>query len=456
LQGDSTSLYKALRKTQPVEFGALLNFTQSKIVSLSPELFIHKKKDVLTSKPMKGTAKRGATKKEDQEIVRFLKEDSKTLSENVMIVDLIRNDVSKVCKIGSVHVNNLFQVQTFKSIHQMISTVEGQLKPDVSLHQLLNALFPSGSITGAPKIRAMQIINDIETEPRGVYTGAIGYVLPDDNFCFNVPIRTILINDKDKHSNNDMHCEMGIGSGIVHQSDAHEEFRECLLKANFLKHINAHFYLIETLRLETTTEIYHHIDQHIARLLASATIFGFTLDLQTIKNKLNRYKIELCQQKNPCRYFKIRLTAYQNGNINIQHDALLEDKQNQLRRIMLSPFKIKSYSIFQHHKTSHREQYNKAYQLAEQQGYYDVVFFNENNELAEASRHNIFIQKKGHYLTPPLSAGILNGIERAQFIQQHHVEEKKLSRTDLINADKILLSNSVRGIVTVELDACDS
>lgn len=453
LQGTMLQFYSALRHTQPVEFGAVLHFPQTKIVSLSPELFIQKEGVELTSKPMKGTAKRGQTPQEDAKIVKAFAIDDKTLSENVMIVDLIRNDFGKVCNIGSVTVKHLFQVQTFKSIHQMISTVYGQLTPDVSMYDLLTALFPSGSITGAPKIRAMQIINSIETEARGVYTGAIGYLLPDDTFCFNVPIRTILMSDKNEPSNAETPCEMGIGSGIVHQSDAHEEFKECLLKASFLKNINAHFYLIEALYLDTKAEVYPHIDQHLARLSHSANIFGFELDLQHIQEKLTHYKIRLGEQEKQSHYFKIRLTVYQNGKVNIQHDALPQDEHNTSYRIMLSAFKINSHSIFQYHKTSQRAHYNEAYQLAEKQGYYDVVFFNENDELAEASRHNIFIQTKGHYLTPPLSAGILNGIARSQFMRQHQVEEKKLSLNDLINADKILLSNAVRGVVSVELDA---
>jgi para-aminobenzoate synthetase/4-amino-4-deoxychorismate lyase len=370
-----------------------------------------------------------------------------------MIVDLIRNDFGKICEIGSVKVSNLFQVETFKSIHQMTSTVNGKLKDNINISEVFTALFPCGSITGAPKIRAMQIINEIETEPRAVYTGAIGYFLPDDQFCFNVPIRTILLADKNENSTNETHCEMGIGGGIVHQSDADEEFNECLLKASFLKNINQHFYLIETLRLETKTSTYRHIQQHLTRLSHSAAIFGFHFDLKSIKNKLNNYKQKLCKQKNQIPSFKIRLTAYQNGKVVIQHEALLEENNhNKPYRIMLSSSKINSQSIFQHHKTSRREHYNKAYQIAEEKSYYDIVFFNENNELAETSRHNIFIQKEGCYLTPPLSAGILNGIERAQFMQHHPVKEKTLTLTDLINADNILLTNSVRGLVSVKFD----
>ena len=447
LQGNSTSLYKALRKTQPVEFGALLNFTQSKIVSLSPELFIHKKKDVLTSKPMKGTAKRGATKKEDQEIIRFLKADSKTLSENVMIVDLIRNDFGRICRTGSVKVKNLFQVQTFKSIHQMISTVKGTLKKGLSFTDILFSLFPCGSITGAPKIRTMEIINELETEARGIYTGAIGYLLPNDDFYFNVPIRTIVVGD----GSDEKKCEMGIGSGIIHESDAHDEFAECLLKANFLRSINNNFYLIETFRFETND--IKNLEKHLERLTKSAEYFGFEVDLKSVKTKIDQLENNLLAKKKN-NVYKIRLTVDQRGEFNLSHDVIQKDTIGDSipKKVILSDVKIDSTSIFQYHKTSCRKHYNDAFDTAEKEGYYDVLFFNEKDQLAEASRHNVFIIINGDYFTPPLSAGILNGVEREEFIKIQKVTEKHLSKQDLLDADEILLTNSVRGVVSVELE----
>ena len=224
LQGTIASLYKALREIQPVEFGALLNFPESQIVSLSPELFIKKKGNTLISKPMKGTAKRGKDKIEDKAIVEFLKQDSKTLSENVMIVDLIRNDFGRICRTGSVHVKNLFQVQTFKTLHQMISTVKGKLDKKLRFHDILLALFPCGSITGAPKIRTMEIINELEKEPRGIYTGAIGYLMPNDDFYFNVPIRTISVDKQNQ-------CEMGdFTSSLADRAMLHFHQKPCIIK----------------------------------------------------------------------------------------------------------------------------------------------------------------------------------------------------------------------------------
>jgi len=438
LQGTAPTLYKALRKNQPVEFGALLNFPESKIVSLSPELFIKKGGDILTSKPMKGTAKRGKTKQEDEEIVAFLKQDSKTLSENVMIVDLIRNDFGRVCKTGTVHVNDLFQVQTFKTLHQMISTIKGTLKKNLSFSNLLHALFPCGSITGAPKIRTMEIINELESEPRGIYTGAIGYLKPDGDFYFNVPIRTIAIDDNNQ-------CEMGIGSGIIYESDAQAEYEECLLKSEFLTNLNKDFYLIEAFRLDANKGTFINIDDHLKRLSQSAHLFGFKLEIEHIKSELKKTKASLNSGLH-----KIRLAAYQNGDIHISHSPVIKVVDT-VKNITISEDKINSQSIFQHHKTSRREHYDHAYNKAEKNGFYDVLFFNENNHLVEASRHNIFIQKNGKYYTPPLKSGALNGIERQKFIQQNEVFETSLTKKDLLDADEVLLTNSIRGVVNTQI-----
>ncbi len=450
LQGSNALLYRALRQTQPVEFGALLNFPESQIISLSPELFVHKHGQTLTSKPMKGTAKRGLSKKQDDAIIGFLKNDSKTLSENVMIVDLIRNDFSRICEVGSVRVKNLFQVQTFKSIHQMISTVKGTLNKGLSFTDILTALFPCGSITGAPKIRTMEIINDLEAQARGIYTGAIGYLMPNDDFHFNVPIRTIVIHDADSKESNeatDKICEMGIGSGIVYQSDANDEYEECLLKANFLRQVNKHFYLIEAFRFEAKSNQFRNINKHLGRLMSSADYFGFELKRDVIESQLEQYRQSLIGNTDD-KDCKIRLTAFQSGEITLGYQQIVNSSRV-LEKIAISDERVASGSVFQFHKTSKREHYNTAYEKAEQSGFYDVLFFNEKEQLAEASRHNVFIKVAGDYFTPPVTAGLLKGIERQYFIQQMNVKEKHLSLDDLLTADEVILTNSVRGAISV-------
>ncbi|MEH6457087.1 MAG: aminodeoxychorismate synthase component I [Cocleimonas sp.] len=442
LRGTANALYQALRQTQPVEFGAFLNFPKLKIVSSSPELFVRRQDDTLISKPMKGTAKRGSNETEDEFIVDFLKHDPKTLSENVMIVDLIRNDFGRICKTGSVVVKNLFEVQTFKTIHQMISTVKGKLKSDISFENLLYGLFPCGSITGAPKIRTMEIINDLEAESRGVYTGAIGYILPNNDFYFNVPIRTIVMNKRNQ-------CEMGIGSGIIHESNAKAEFEECILKADFLTNLNDNFYLIETFKYDTEKQEYGNLAEHICRLTDSAGYFGFKIKQHVIDERLAETKQELEKQNE---IFKIRLCAYQNGEVNISYEIIPENDSLAEKKVIIGQQKISSRSIFQYHKTSRREVYNEEFVKASKAGYYEAIILNEHNEVAEACRHNLFIRKDGQLITPPIKAGVLHGIYRQKLIDEENVIEKVITLQDLRNADEILLTNSVRGLIKVLLE----
>ena len=441
LRGTANALYQALRQTQPVEFGAFLNFSKIKIVSLSPELFVRRQDDTLVSKPMKGTAKRGLNEKEDEFIVDFLKHDPKTLSENVMIVDLIRNDFGRICKTGSVKVKNLFEVQTFKTIHQMISTVKGKLKSDISFEALLHGLFPCGSITGAPKIRTMEIINDLEAESRGVYTGAIGYILPNNDFYFNVPIRTIVMNKRNQ-------CEMGIGSGIIYESNAKAEFEECILKADFLTNLNDNFYLIETFKYDAEKQLFQNLDEHMYRLTDSAGYFGFKIKQFVIDERLDEIKQELGKEQG---IYKVRLCAYQNGEVDISYEKIPESNPSVENRIIIGKQKINSRSIFQYHKTSRREVYNEEFEKASKAGYYDAIILNQHNQVAEACRHNLFIRKDGQLITPPIKAGVLHGIYRQKFIDQEKAIEKVITLDDLKNCDEILLTNSVRGLVRVSL-----
>ena len=441
LRGTANALYQALRRSQPVEFGAFLNFPELKIISLSPELFVRKQGDTLVSKPMKGTAKRGLNNKEDEFIVDFLKNDPKTLAENVMIVDLIRNDFGRICQTGSVKVKDLFEVQTFKTIHQMISTVRGKLKSDVSFKGLLYGLFPCGSITGAPKIRTMEIINDLETESRGVYTGAIGYILPNNDFYFNVPIRTIVMNKRNQ-------CEMGIGSGIIYESNAKAEFEECILKADFLTKLNDNFYLIETFKFDAKSHVFEHIKEHRYRLNDSAGYFGFKIKPYVIDERIDEIRVAL---KDKTENYKIRLCAYQNGEVTISYEVINDDISKE-KIVRLGDQKIHSRSIFQYHKTSRREVYNEEYDKASDAGFYDAIILNEKNEVAEGCRHNVFIRKNGQLFTPPINAGVLHGIYRQKFIEAEKAIEQAITLDDLKTCDEIILTNSVRGAVSVRLN----
>lgn len=230
-QGSPLDMYYVLRDRQKVEYGALLKFPKCSILSRSPELFVKKQGTSIHTKPMKGTIKRGSTQAQDEEHIRFLANDEKTRAENVMIVDLLRNDLSRICKPGSVSASNLFEIQTYETLHQMISRVSGVVDENLDLSDLLQRIFPCGSITGAPKISTMKIIRNLEPEPREIYTGAIGHIDPCGDFCFNVPIRTLVLNENGTG-------EMGVGSGIVHDSDPVSEFDECCLKGEFFTRLN--------------------------------------------------------------------------------------------------------------------------------------------------------------------------------------------------------------------------
>jgi para-aminobenzoate synthetase / 4-amino-4-deoxychorismate lyase len=438
--GEPLDLYRELRERQTVEYGSYLNFPEVRVVSLSPELFIRKDGERIMSKPMKGTAKRGATAQEDQAIVQALREDPKTISENVMIVDLLRNDIGRLARPGSVRVRDLFEIQTFQTVHQMISTVEGTVDPEVTIGEVFRQLFPCGSITGAPKLRTMEIIEQLEEAPRGIYTGAIGYITPQNDFCFSVPIRTIV-------SREDSRAELGIGSGIIHEAVATAEFSECLLKARFLTGLNEKFQLIESLRFSTRQAAPEHLKQHMTRLERSARLFGFTWEPAHVLEAV-REATEAASEGT----YKLRLLLHHDGRVSVTLTPLTEEASSR-RWLMLSSERVSSESVFQYHKTTMRAHYERAFQEASAAGAYDVLFLNERNEIAETARHNLFLEKGGELLTPPVSAGILNGIQRGLILGDpaRKAREASLTLEDLVRADKIFLTNSVRGMVEVEL-----
>jgi para-aminobenzoate synthetase/4-amino-4-deoxychorismate lyase len=278
LTGDPVSLYRDLRRRQPVAHGALLRGPDWHLLSLSPELFVDIRNGHATARPMKGTAKRGATPAEDAGIAAWLRADEKSQAENLMITDLLRNDLSRIALIGSVHVPDLFTVETYPTVHQMTSTVEARLRPGAGFREVVKGLFPCGSVTGAPKIRAMEIIRELEAGPRGPYCGSVGMVAPNGDLRFNVAIRTLFVDSGGAG-------EMGIGSGIVHDSDPAAEYEECLLKAHFLTAPHEGFQLIETMRW-SDFEGFYLLERHLARLENSARFFGIPFDSAMVRLRL--------------------------------------------------------------------------------------------------------------------------------------------------------------------------
>lgn len=439
--GTFMALFHELRRRQRVEYGAYLNFPEVAVASLAPELFLRKSGGTITAQPMKGTAPRGRDAVEDAAIVEALRHDAKTLAENVMIVDMIRNDIGRIAQPRSVRVENLFEIQTFATLHQMISTVSGAVDDAIPFGALMRGLFPCGSITGAPKIRTMEIIAELEPEARGIYTGAIGYVTPDNDCCFSVPIRTLVSTEPN-------HATMGIGSGIVFESDATAEYSECLLKTKFLTSINDRFTLFETMKFVGGTSSACHEALHLARLRTSAQVFGFHYNDVSIRAGLDAAYQSVDGQRN----YRLRLKLQHDGQIEVVVTPLMSDPGT-TRWLLISRTRVDSRSVFQAHKTSVRDHYDTAYAEAVAHGAYDILFLNERNELAEASRHNIIIVRDGVLLTPGVEAGVLPGVGRSTILaaQDPPAREAKLVLRDLITADKIYLVNSLRGMVEVQL-----
>lgn len=442
LNGSHLALYKALRGRQSVEYSAFLRTPEKTILSLSPELFVEKKSTTLTSRPMKGTSPRGSTAVEDASIKHSMANDEKQLSENLMIVDLMRNDIGKLAKVGSMQATPLFEIQEFETLFQMISTIRGEVDQNVPFSQIVKQLFPCGSITGTPKIRTMEIIQSLESQPRGVYTGAIGYITPDNDFTFNVPIRTI---EFQTHSNNG---QLGIGGGIIHESKASDEWQECLLKAKFLTGINEELCLIEACRYHHIDGTVDHLNEHLHRLKMSAKTFGISCDTGDIREKINQY----LHSKTSKYDLKIRLTLNAKGVTTLSSEEITSNTLV-TAKVAIADQGIIAESIFRQHKTNRRTLYNKLYKHYEKLGFYDVVFLNQYGRIAEASRHNVIIEREGKFYTPALSDGALPGIFRQSLFNSkiQDIEEAPLTLSDLMNADKVLLCNSVRGLVEVDI-----
>ena len=434
--GEPFALYEELRRRQRVAHGAFIGGPGWHILSHSPELFFETRDEVITTRPMKGTAPRGLTALEDSALTGWLRSDEKSRAENLMIVDLLRNDLGRIAKTGSVSVPALFAVESYRSVHQMTSTVQARLGSGVGFKEVVEALFPCGSVTGAPKIRAMEIIRELEPQPRGVYTGAIGAIDLDGNARFNVAIRTLFL-DRDGRG------EMGIGSGIVFDSDARAEHDECLLKGRFLTASQQPFQLIETMRW-SGDEGYYLRDRHLNRLLASAQRFRIPCARSHVDAALDELAAGLTGLS------RVRLLVDEDGVLTLQPAALdPSDVGRTDIRFALAQRRIDSSDPFVYHKTTRRGCLDSERErLAAASGCDEVVFVNERGELTEGSYTSIFIERRGTLLTPPLSSGLLDGTLRRELLESddRRVEERVLFPSDLESADAVWLGNSVRGL----------
>lgn len=435
LSGNPLSLYAALRSRQRVAHGAVILTEQFSILSASPEQFINVNHGVIETRPMKGTAARAPLGRDDAAIREWLTGDEKSRAENLMIVDLMRNDLGRIAKMGSVNVTELFKVETYETLHQMISCIRANLRHGIRIETLVRALFPPGSVTGAPKIRAMELIREMETEPRGVYTGAIGMFAPGGDAAFNVAIRTVVI---DRNGNG----EIGIGSGLVADSTGTDEYEECLLKMKFFRDCCDDFQLIESLRFERDVG-YWLITEHMARLEQSARKLGFAFNTDKVFRALNDI---ITSRAEPM--LRVRLLLSRDGSIECTAVAMLLPNPQIAMRYVISDKRVLSTDPLITHKTTRRELYDGEHdRLSRALGIDEVLFLNERGELTEGSRTNIFVERQQRLVTPPLSAGLLPGTLRARLIADGRAVEARLMAEDLVDADEVWLGNSVRGLI---------
>lgn len=431
LDGDPLGLYRRLAQSQQCAYGAYIDAGDHHILSRSPELFVARSGATLSARPMKGTLKRAPLAADDARDRAALARDEKNRAENLMIVDLLRNDLSRIAEIGSVRVSDLFSVETYSTLHTMTSGITAQMRPDLGFDAVLENLFPCGSITGAPKVRAMEIIHALEAGPRGLYTGAIGFLAPNGDFTFNVAIRTAVI-DKDGRG------EIGIGGGIVADSVAEAEYEEALLKLKFLSDPAPPVTLIETLKW-SPEDGYVLLGRHIARLLASAAYFGLDADGAAIAQSL------VAASTGWTGPMRVRLTLAETGS---EITAIPLPPNPQSFRFSIAAERLDSASVWLAHKTTNRAFYDQPRLAASRAlGVDEVVFLNERGELAEGSITNLFIKKAGRLLTPALSSGLLPGTLRAELIETGRAEEAVLTLADLAAAEAIFLGNSVRGLL---------
>ncbi|WP_456385180.1 aminodeoxychorismate synthase component I [Desulfolithobacter sp.] len=448
-QGSVAALYRTLRRNQSVGFGAWLRKNNRDILSFSPELFFRVQGERITVRPMKGTLGRGRTTMEDAEVVRALARDVKNRSENVMIVDLLRNDLGRLLHEsggGQVRVRSLFDVETYETLHQMTSTIEGISTGGhlPGLDRLFRALFPCGSVTGAPKIRTMEIIHELEKKQRGVYCGAIGWA-GDGEAVFNVPIRTLVLEDG--------RGEMGIGSGIVHDSDPEGEWEESLLKSRFLVRPRPDFQLIETMLWEPGQGFWL-LDYHLDRLRDSARYHMFVWDPVEIRRALEQ---DVAGRKVALR---VRLLLHRDGRAEVNSAPvswsrparpLQVRREDPLPRVLFSRFPVDNRKTEFFHKTTRRELYERERTTAVSQGYFEVLFCNRQGEVTEGTITNVFLELEGELITPAVHCGLLPGTFRRLLLEKGLVREQVIFPEDVVLADAVYVGNSLRGLVQVEV-----
>ena len=433
-EGDPLALFRQITHPAAPGYGALVSAGNWAICSASPELFFMRQGDRVVSRPMKGTARRGAEYHADLAQAEWLRRSEKNRAENIMITDMVRHDMGRIAGAGKVAAPRLFDIEKYPTVWQMTSTVA--CRTAATTAEIFGALFPASSITGAPKVRAMQIIRDLEPGPRRIYTGSIGFLAPDGRAQFNVAIRTVLVDRKKRMA------EYGVGGGIVWDSDAESEFRECCAKAQVLTQETPAFDLLETLRW-TPKEGWFLLEQHLARLRRSADYFGWPLDEDAVRSRLAQQAQAFSAQP-----MRVRLCVARGGGLKIEAVAL--PALSPVVRVRLAEQPVDSGDLFLHHKTTHRVVYQKAMESAAGAG--DVLLWNECGEITESTIANVVVELDGRRYTPPLRCGLLAGCYREHLLQSGQVVEKILRVDDVKCAATLYLVNSVRGMQRAVLD----
>jgi len=433
MSSDPWSLFASMVTAQGNGYGAFVELADWSICSVSPELFFALENEALICRPMKGTVARGLTLATDRERQDWLLQSSKNRAENLMIVDMVRNDLGQIATTGTVETDSLFNIEKYPTVWQMTSKVHCQTQSGLS--GILQALYPAASITGAPKKHTMEIIRDLECSPRNIYTGTIGYYTPDRQAQFNVAIRTVLV---DKHR---QRAEYGVGGGIVWDSEQKIEFSETHSKASVLTFFQPEFSLLETLRW-SPDQNYWLLEYHLQRLRESAEYFSRQCDEVTLMRQLENLAAGFSPEP-----YRVRVLLDRNGEFKINTD-LIKSEANPAR-ISLAKQNVNSGNVFLYHKTTHRQVYTDA--LTASPGYNDVLLWNERGEITETCIANIVVELRGQYYTPPVSCGLLAGTYRAQLLQEGKILERVIFVDELSSCTGFYLINSVRGWWEVEL-----
>ncbi|QYF80536.1 aminodeoxychorismate synthase component I [Brevibacterium sp. PAMC21349] len=433
-EGDDFAFFERLKRAQRSNYSAYLNMGSHRILSASPELFFRWEDGQLITRPMKGTVKRGTTLEMDQLNADWLAASEKNQAENYMIVDLLRNDLGMIAEPGSVKVPQLKAIEKYPTVWQMTSTITADTNPGTTIIDIFKALFPCGSITGAPKIKTMEIIADIENSPREVYCGAIGFITPESEAVFNVPIRTVVIEKETGKA------EYGVGGGITWDSELSEEYDEAFLKAKLLTVERPAYKLLESIKLSDGE--YYLLNDHIDRMKQSAEYFDYRFSELYLRDRLQKYA-----EINHGTLQKVRVLLHENGEIEVLGQAIKPLGPEFTAILAEAP--ISSANPFLFHKTTNRDVY-EGFQM-NNPDFQDVLLWNEEGFITEFTNGNVVVKINGDLYTPPVEAGLLAGTFRQELIRKKEIKVKNISKADLNNAEEIWFINSVRGKLKVNL-----